>query len=114
MHVLAAFYEQLLGWERVADYGPRPGMPPGDGWIKIQSPDGQGLSFQWEPDYEPPVWPPAPGQPQMMMHLDIGVDDLDAGVARAQELGARLADHQPQSDVRVMLDPAGHPFCMFR
>ncbi|MCH7668624.1 MAG: hypothetical protein IIC71_05380 [Acidobacteria bacterium] len=24
-----------------------------------------------------------------------------------------LADHQPQGDVCVMLDPAGHPFCVF-
>jgi hypothetical protein len=21
--------------------------------------------------------------------------------------------HQPQDDVRVMLDPAGHPFCLY-
>lgn len=49
----------------------------------------------------------------MMVHLDFAVDDLDAGVARALELGARLADHQPQDGVRVMIDPAGHPFCQF-
>jgi hypothetical protein len=24
-----------------------------------------------------------------------------------------VADHQPQDDVRVMLDPAGHPFCLY-
>ena len=24
-----------------------------------------------------------------------------------------MAEHQPQDDVRVMLDPAGHPFCLF-
>jgi hypothetical protein len=28
-------------------------------------------------------------------------------------MGARLADVQPQDDVRVMLDPAGHPFCLY-
>ena len=28
--------------------------------------------------------------------------------------GARPAELQPQADVRVMLDPAGHPFCLFR
>ena len=27
--------------------------------------------------------------------------------------GAILADVQPQEHVRVMLDPAGHPFCLF-
>ena len=24
-----------------------------------------------------------------------------------------LADFQPQADVRVVLDPAGHPFCLY-
>jgi hypothetical protein len=28
--------------------------------------------------------------------------------------GARVADHQPQPErLLVMLDPAGHPFCLF-
>jgi hypothetical protein len=49
----------------------------------------------------------------MMMHLDIGVADLDAGVEWATTQGARLADEQPQEGVRVMLDPDGHPFCLF-
>jgi hypothetical protein len=35
-------------------------------------------------------------------------------VAWAQEAGATVAGHQPQPDVRVMLDPDGHPFCLFR
>jgi beta-phosphoglucomutase-like phosphatase (HAD superfamily) len=49
----------------------------------------------------------------MMIHLDIAVEDLDAGVAAAEAAGATLAVHQPQEDVRVMLDPDGHPFCLF-
>lgn len=49
----------------------------------------------------------------MMTHLDIGVDDPDAGAARAIDAGATIAEVQPQPDVRVMLDPAGHPFCLF-
>ena len=49
----------------------------------------------------------------MMMHLDIGVADLDAGVEWALAAGAVLAEHQPQEGVRVILDPAGHPFCLF-
>ncbi|MFE9031605.1 VOC family protein [Streptomyces iakyrus] len=32
--------------------------------------------------------------------------------ARAVAEGARLAGFQPQDDVRVLLDPAGHPFCL--
>ena len=31
----------------------------------------------------------------------------------ADDLGATLAEFQPQDDVRVCLDPAGHPFCLF-
>ena len=34
-------------------------------------------------------------------------------MADAVELGATLHEHQPQDDVRVMLDPAGHPFCLY-
>jgi hypothetical protein len=34
-------------------------------------------------------------------------------VATAVEAGARVARFQPQDDVRVLLDPAGHPFCLW-
>jgi hypothetical protein len=49
----------------------------------------------------------------MQVHLDVGVADVAAAVEDAVALGARLADHQPQDDVRVMLDPVGHPFCLY-
>jgi hypothetical protein len=49
----------------------------------------------------------------MQLHLDIEVDDLAAAVRLAVEAGATVADFQPQEDVRVCLDPAGHPFCLF-
>ena len=49
----------------------------------------------------------------MMMHIDIAVDDLAAAVCDALELGAALADFQPQENVRVLLDPAGDPFCLY-
>jgi hypothetical protein len=68
---------------------------------------------QRSPEYVPPVWPPVDGRQQMMTHLDVEVADLDAAVADASGMGARLADVQPQDDVRVMLDPAGHPFCLY-
>jgi catechol 2,3-dioxygenase-like lactoylglutathione lyase family enzyme len=63
--------------------------------------------------YEPPVWPPEPGKQGMQMHIEVEVTDLGAAVAHAIELGATEAAHQPQDDVRVMLDPAGHPFCLY-
>jgi hypothetical protein len=46
----------------------------------------------------------------MQIHLDFEVRDLTAAVEDALELGARLADHQPQDDVRARIDPAGHIF----
>jgi hypothetical protein len=59
------------------------------------------------------TWPSQSGEQTMMMHLDIGVADLESGVLWAIQQGARLADHQPQDGVRVMIDPDGHPFCIF-
>lgn len=63
----------------------------------------------------PKAWPLARfyADLQMMMHLDFEVGDLAAAVEHAQQLGATLAEHQPQDNVRVMLDPAGHPFCLY-
>jgi len=78
------------------------------------NPEGTGLSFQLEEHHVPPSWPAGDGEQQMQLHLDIGVEDLGAGEARALALGAVLASHQPQDDVRVLLDPAGHPFCLFQ
>ena len=111
---LAGFYERLMGWPIVRQEGPQPGNPPEDGWAMLRAPDGSmKIEVQWEPHYRPPVWPPVAGEQLMMMHLDIGVDDLEAGVAWAIAQGATVAHHQPQADVRVMLDPDGHPFCLF-
>ncbi|MER7889002.1 VOC family protein [Micromonospora sp. NPDC094482] len=102
---LAAFYERLLGWSRNEDE---------PDWVTLRAPDGgAGLAFQSEPAYVRPVWPAGPHDPQMMAHLDIKVDDLAAASAHAVAAGATLADFQPQDDVRVHLDPAGHPFCLY-
>ncbi len=102
---LAGFYRRLLGWAVEQDE---------PGWVKLRPPGGgPGLSFQTESAYQPPVWPAGPGDQQMQVHLDIAVDDLAAAGQHAVAAGAVLAGHQPQDDVRVYLDPAGHPFCLF-
>ena len=104
-HALSGFYRRLLGWEVKWSESD---------WVLIESPDGgTALSFQTEAGYEPPVWPERPGEQQKMLHLDIRVDDLDAAGAHAVAVGAVLANFQPQEDVRVYFDPAGHPFCLF-
>ena len=103
---LAHFYAELLGWKVHKEEDGEAAVAPEDGVVY--------LAFQSAPDYVRPVWPSADGRQQMMMHLDFEVDDLEVSVAHAVELGAVPADFQPQEDVRVMLDPAGHPFCLYR
>ncbi|HEX8487331.1 MAG TPA: VOC family protein [Propionibacteriaceae bacterium] len=102
---LAGFYRDLLGWETASDE---------PGWVMLKAPGGgAGLSFQTEAQYVRPTWPSEPGQQQMLVHLDIEVDDLERAEAHAVSVGAALADYQPQEDVRVCLDPDGHPFCLY-
>lgn len=102
---MAGFYGKLLGWEITWDDAD---------FILMRDPGGgTGLSFQEIPNYRPPVWPERPGGQDKMLHLEIKVDDLDAAVAHALACGGRLAEHQGRDDLRVVLDPAGHPFCLF-
>lgn len=120
---LAEFYAALLGWTVVDRSENVPGA-----WALVRSPGGeQKLEFQREAPFVPPVWPTVAGEQQMGMHLDIAVDGLapmrameqrrhqfGEVVERAVSFGARIAPHQPQAGrVVVMLDPAGHPFCLF-
>ena len=85
----------------------------------MRNPSGDiGLSFQAEEWYEPPLWPEEPDAQTKMMHFEISVEDVDAGAALVVELGGRVAPHQPEDrsrdELRIMLDPAGHPFCLCR
>jgi catechol 2,3-dioxygenase-like lactoylglutathione lyase family enzyme len=103
---LAAFYARVLGWQVVGDDPDH---------AVVAAPSGVAyLAVQRNADYVAPVWPPEPGRQQMMLHLDVEVVELDEAVANAVRLGARVADQQPQASVRVLLDPAGHPFCLYR
>ncbi len=97
---LARFYADLTGMEVTYD-GPEGALLAGG---------GRSLMFQQVGDaYAAPRWPD-PAHPQQA-HLDLAVADLDAGEARAVELGAtRLEAGGPR--FRVFTDPAGHPFCL--
>jgi catechol 2,3-dioxygenase-like lactoylglutathione lyase family enzyme len=106
---LAEFYCRLLGWQVTAR---------DDGWVQAGDPNGGvGLNFQAEEWYTPPTWPERPGEQTKMLHFEVLVDDIEAAVADALAAGATVAAHQPSdrdpSGLRVMLDPAGHPFCLF-
>lgn len=78
----------------------------------IEAPDPTYVVFQQAAGYQPPVWPPVDGQQRPMMHFDFQVGDLDSAVAEAVALGATVAADQPRDNVRVLRDPAGHPFCL--
>jgi catechol 2,3-dioxygenase-like lactoylglutathione lyase family enzyme len=101
---LAHFYSELLDW-------PIGHEEPGT--AILAAPQGSiYIVFQQATDYQAPIWPPAAGEQRPMMHFDFQVGDLDSAVAEALALGATLAEHQPQNNVRVLFDPAGHPFCL--
>jgi len=102
---LARFYSELRGWKihHLDESGAS--LDAGEGVAY--------LSIQLNRDYVRPTWPGAEGRQQMMMHLDLEVTDLAAETARAVSLGAELREHQPQENVRVLFDPAGHPFCLY-
>lgn len=69
------------------------------------------LTFQRVADHQPPQWPEG-GVPKQL-HLELAASDLDAEEARILELGATKAEVQPNpSGWRVLVDPAGHPFCI--
>ena len=96
----ASFWSSLLGWSIVhaeKDYA------------MLQGPSSA-LGFGRVEDYVAPNWPNANGSKQF--HFDLAVADLDAAATAAVELGASLPDHQPGETWRVLLDPAGHPFCL--
>ena len=106
---LAQFYAGLLGWEITTRDG---------GWISMRDPvGGVGLNFQAEGWYQPPVWPEESDTRDKMLHFEIQVEDLESAVTYVVGLGGRIAEYQPedraQDQLRVMLDPAGHPFCLY-
>jgi hypothetical protein len=95
---LATFYLNLLGgrllWSK-------------DQSAAIQTP-GVLLVMQRVADYEKPAWPGT-----SIVHLDLTAGDhLDGPEQRALALGATRAEPQPDTRWRVLLDPAGHPFCI--
>jgi predicted enzyme related to lactoylglutathione lyase len=103
---LAAFYSELLGWPICHEEA---------GTAILAAPEGSiYVVFQQATDYHAPVWPPVDGEQRPMMHFDFQVGDLESAVDEALALGATLAAAQPQDNVRVLLDPAGHPFCLCR
>jgi hypothetical protein len=96
---LAEFYSRLTGYEVVFGNDDFVALR-GDIYLTTQRVEG----------YQPPTWPEEDRAKQI--HLDFATDDLDGAQQIAIGLGATLADSQPRpDDWRVLIDPAGHPFC---
>jgi catechol 2,3-dioxygenase-like lactoylglutathione lyase family enzyme len=93
---LADFYLALLGGRQL--------------WAKESSVGfevpGAVLVAQRVDGHVAPDWPGT-----AVVHLDLTADDLDAVAERAVALGATVPE-QPDPRWRVLLDPAGHPFCL--
>jgi hypothetical protein len=102
--VMADFYAALLG-------GTVTGRTPGQ--AKVDTAGGP-IYFRAVPGYQPPTWP-SPEVP-LHQHFDYVVEDPHAAAQQLIALGAGLATHQDPDDpdLLVMLDPAGHPFCLIR
>jgi glyoxalase superfamily protein len=98
---LAEFWRELLGGEVTF---------ASEDIVAVRTEHGS-LAAVRVPDYRPPTWPG--GALPKQIHLDLAVDELDAAEAEAIRLGARRAGEQPEPGRwRVLLDPAGHPFCL--
>ncbi|MCM0745635.1 VOC family protein [Clostridioides difficile] len=107
-HELAKFYAALLNWE-IAFYN--------EEYACVGAPETNqgtypGITFQRNSEYKPPMWPEKPESQQQMAHMDFAVNDLEEAVQYAIHCGATIAEEQFTDDWRVMIDPAGHPFCL--
>lgn len=99
---LARFYGEALGLPVVFST---------DHFVLLGQDDAAGLGFNRLTDYRRPTWPD-PAQ-EKQAHIELGVADLDAAQTRLLALGATKPQFQPDPDRwRVLLDPAGHPFCI--
>ncbi|MEU0539889.1 VOC family protein [Nocardia sp. NPDC005978] len=98
---LAAFYRALLGFDLYYE---------SDDLIVLQG-EHMMLTVERVAGHRRPDWPS--GEVPKQMHLDLFVSDLDASEHAAIEIGASKPDFQPAPDRwRVLVDPAGHPFCL--
>lgn len=95
---LATFYAELFGLKSRGDF-------------VLLHDDKIDLWFQQADDYQPPTWPTQERGQQV--HFEVVTNNIPAAVERAVSLGATKAENQPDEfEWTVMLDPAGHPFCL--
>lgn len=71
--------------------------------------DGFEVWFQPVENYQAPTWPSQERGQQI--HFDFHTDDREGDVMRAVQLGATETG-EVHDGFTVLLDPAGHPFCI--
>lgn len=96
---LGRFYSDVLGW---------PIAYSDENYAMLTGPD-HALGIGTIPDFQPPQWP---DDGHKQFHLDLSADDVEAAAVHCVELGATRADPQPGETWVVLIDPAGHPFCI--
>lgn len=97
---MISFYRQLLNMQVEGEDGPFPFLDGGSFGITLQPEEG----------YQPPTWPTMERGQQL--HLDLLVKDLPAAIAYAKSIGAQESPVQYSQNWHILLDPAGHPFCL--
>lgn len=100
-HELAEFYRHVLGGQLRAS---------NEDFVVLICDGTTRLDFQRVSHHRPSQWPDGE---TLNAHLDIAVDDLDHAEQQLSALGAVPATFQPDATrFRVLIDPAGHPFCI--
>jgi predicted enzyme related to lactoylglutathione lyase len=98
---LAGFYATVTGWQTT--YSDDDFVFIGDGGAGVQ------LGFQRIDGYRSAGWP----DPAKHAHLDFKVSDVDSAIEALVAAGATKPEFQPgKGDWTVLIDPAGHPFCV--
>ena len=101
-HRLAKFWSTLLNRPATDEH-------EGPDWATLGSRTDElpRLTFQRVPE---------PNRGKVRLHLDVQVDDIDAGRLQVEHLGGRWTgqrhDYPGEGVVIVMTDPEGHEFCL--
>jgi predicted enzyme related to lactoylglutathione lyase len=99
---LASFWSAVLGIPPSEEHGDEPN------WATLGSRSGDQprLTFQRVPEAK---------TTKVRIHLDVQVDDIEAGRKQVEDLGGRWSGERHDYEegvVLVMLDPEGHEFCL--
>jgi predicted enzyme related to lactoylglutathione lyase len=93
---LVRFWAELLGGEPVNRE---------HGWAHVEPPDGVRMSFQPVPERK---------DVKNRLHLDFEVEDIEAAIVKAVNLGAEregVVVTDEKGSFQVMRDPEGNEFC---